>query len=300
MAFSDHIAACNRHDLTRFRPFVVGGDRVGWVAHAVAERLRDFPQTLTVTGESVTVAERLGTAEARTAALGEVLNRMVELGDIARLRNEAFPVARCFGAPELMRIDRAAVSVFGVRAYGVHLNGFVRTPDGMMMWVGRRSTTKRVAPGKLDNVVAGGQPAGLSLLENLVKECAEEADMPREMALRSVPVGAITYCMEGERGLKPDCMFCYDIELPADFVPKNTDGEIDDFMLWPVTKVIEQVRSTDAFKFNVNLVLIDFAIRHGFVTPDDEPEYLQLLFSLRGPARPMPGHPLVDKCRKGM
>ncbi|MEO5372859.1 MAG: DUF4743 domain-containing protein [Alphaproteobacteria bacterium] len=300
MAFTDHITACNRHDLTRFRPFIIGGERLGWVSHDVAERLRDYPETLEVTDGAVVLSGRLTTPADRTAAMAEVLERLVERGVLSRLRGEPFAVSLCYGAPELMRIDRAAVPLFGVRAYGVHLNGFVRTGQGMMMWVGRRSLTKRVAPGKLDNIVAGGQPAGLSLTENLVKECAEEADIPRDLALRATPVGAITYCMEGERGLRPDCMFCYDIELPTDFVPRNTDGEMAEFMLWPVADVIETVRSTDTFKFNVNLVLIDFAIRHGFVTADDEPDYLRLLFGLRGPARPTPGHPLVDKCRRSM
>ncbi len=44
--------------------------------------------------------------------------------------------------------------------------------------------------------------------------------------------------------------------------------------------VIARVRTSDDFKFNVNLVLIDFALRHGLVTPDD-PEYLQLVTGLR-------------------
>lgn len=29
-----------------------------------------------------------------------------------------------------------------------------------------------------------------------------------------------------EEGLKPDVLFCYDLQLPADFVPKPQDGEV--------------------------------------------------------------------------
>jgi len=46
--------------------------------------------------------------------------------------------------------------------------------------------------------------------------------------------------------------------------------------------VVERVRRTDDFKFNVNLVIIDFALRHGLVTPED-PEYLDLVTGLRRP-----------------
>ena len=37
-------------------------------------------------------------------------------------------------------------------------------------------------PGMLDNMVAGGQPAGLSLMENVVKEAGEEAGIPCAVA----------------------------------------------------------------------------------------------------------------------
>ena len=39
---------------------------------------------------------------------------------------------------------------------------------------------KPTFPGELDNTVAGGQPAGIGLHDNLIKECAEEASIPRD------------------------------------------------------------------------------------------------------------------------
>jgi len=63
-------------------------------------------------------------------------------------------------------------------------------------------------------------------------------------------------------------------------VPRNTDGEIVEFYLWPIDKVAEIVRETTEFKFNCNLVIIDFLIRHGFILPE-EPDYLEILAGLR-------------------
>ena len=77
-----------------------------------------------------------------------------------------------------------------------------------------------------------------------------------------------------------DVLFCYDLELPRDFTPKNTDGELVAFTLEDARDVIARVRDSDDFKFNVNLVLIDFALRHGLISPDD-PEYLDLVTGLR-------------------
>ena len=208
---------------------------------------------------------------------------MVAAGAASRLRQEAYAVKTAWLEPELFRVDRALVSFFGLKAYGVHLSGYVRRPDGGLdLWVGRRAADKAVAPGKLDNLVAGGQPAGLSLFDNLLKEAAEEADMDADIAGRAVSAGAVTYCFEGAQGLKPDTMYVYDIELPPDFTPRNTDGEMAEFMLWPAERVLETVRDTDDFKFNVNLVVIDFALRHGLLTPDREPSYETLLKALRG------------------
>jgi hypothetical protein len=56
------------------------------------------------------------------------------------------------------------------------------------------------------------------------------------------------------------------LDLPPNFVPHPTDGEVECFMLWPIERVLETVRTTDAFKFNVNLVMIELGIRHGLIT----------------------------------
>ena len=41
--------------------------------------------------------------------------------------------------------------------------------------IGRRAADKTLDPGKLDHIVAGGVPAGLTAMQTLVKEAAEEA-----------------------------------------------------------------------------------------------------------------------------
>ena len=52
-------------------------------------------------------------------------------------------------------------------------------------------------------------------------------------------------------------------------MPKNQDGEIVHFELVPAAAVLDRVRTSDDFKFNVNLVILDFALRHGIRRPDD-------------------------------
>jgi hypothetical protein len=128
---------------------------------------------------------------------------------------------------------------------------------------------KPTFPGQLDHLVAGGQPAGLSLAENLLKECAEEASLTPDIVRLARPVGIVSYLMENEEGLRNDVLFNYDLELPPNVVPANADGEIEEFFQWPLERVIRELSETGNFKFNVAFVIIDFLIRRGFVCPED-------------------------------
>lgn len=280
MSFLRHITACNTHDLARYRPFFVAGHRVGRVREDLYRRLAAMGEPFLALDDGIAIPERHRTAESRTAIFRTALERLVAEGAVPGLRGEDYPVLTHWGADPLMLMDRAAVPCFGCKSFGLHVNGYVRKADGLHLWVGKRATDRGVAPGQFDNLVAGGQPAGLTLEENLVKEGEEEANLPPDLARRAVPVGFISYLMENETGLKEDTMFCYDLELSADFVPRNTDGEVERFELWPLAEVADSIEHTDDWKFNVNLVVTDFLIRHGFLTPD-HPEYMALVRGLR-------------------
>lgn len=279
MSYLDRIVECNAHDLSGFRCFTIGEASVGWVRHDLAEELAAEAAVFRLDEETLSLDPSLTDFDGRSLAVEGVVRRLADAGRISGWRGEYYPVATGFAAPPLMRLERAAVPHFGIRAYGVHLNGYVRDGERLKMWVGRRARGKQTYPGQLDNMVAGGQPIGIGLKENLVKECAEEAAIPPEIAERAVPVSAVSYVLETTEGLRPDVLFNYDLELPADFEPRNTDGEVESFHLWPIEEVAEIVRETREFKFNCNLVVIDFLVRHGLIGPED-PDYLEIVRGL--------------------
>ncbi|TWB16928.1 uncharacterized protein DUF4743 [Nitrospirillum amazonense] len=283
MAFIRHIQACNTHDAAAFLPFAVNGRPVGQVRPAFADRVAGLSDAFRLTGGAAPLLDLLPPDPARRSqAVAEVVAVLAAEGMVPPLRGEDFPVLAQWGQPELLKIDRAAVPGFGARGFGLHVNGYVPGLDGRIeMWVGRRARDRGVAPGKLDNMVAGGQPAGLSLAENLVKEAHEEAGLDPGLARAAVPVGAITYVFDTVAGLRRDTLFCYDLALSRDIIPRNTDGEVEAFELWPLARVADSVRTTDDWKFNVNLVVIDFLIRHGQLSPDHEPDYMDLVTGLR-------------------
>ena len=133
------------------------------------------------------------------------------------------------------------------------------------MWAGKRAATKASFPGMLDDLVAGGIPHGVGVMTNVIKECDEEASIPEPLARTAQPIGAVTYNYADRHGnLKRDSLFCFDLELPPDFVPTPMDGEVESFQLFDIDSVLEKVLDggPQGFKPNCNLNKIDFFIRY--------------------------------------
>jgi len=53
-------------------------------------------------------------------------------------------------------LERAAAPYFGIKGYGVHMNGYVERDGQKLLWIGKRSLSKSTYPGMLDHLVAGG------------------------------------------------------------------------------------------------------------------------------------------------
>ncbi|WP_295391416.1 DUF4743 domain-containing protein [uncultured Thiodictyon sp.] len=280
MSYLDKIHACNAWNPAGFLPWTLAGERIGSLRPAVAQELRRWPDQFSVDAERVDWVGAPAEFAARSQCLAEVVETLVAEGLIAHLHGERYAVTPGRRDQARLLIDRTAAPWFGVRAFGQHLNGLVRTPAGIELWIGRRAADRRVYPLCLDNLVAGGLPHGVGLRENLRKECREEADIAPALADQAVAVGAVTYCREARDGLKPDVMFCYDLELPPDFVPRCTDGEVESFARLPLAAVADLVRDTDEFKLNCNLVIIDFLVRHGGLD-QEHPDYLPIIQGLR-------------------
>ncbi|GLH16562.1 Uncharacterized protein YJR142W [Gryllus bimaculatus] len=90
------------------------------------------------------------------------------------------------------------------------------------------------------------------------------------------------FFFESERGLFPNTEFVFDLELPLDFVPYNSDGEVEKFELLPADQALEKVFSTE-FKTTSCPVVVDFLIRHGKISPENEPNFPQIVELLHVP-----------------
>lgn len=282
MSFLRHIQACNQPVSEPFLPWAIDGQVVGWVRPAFAEQLGRFSDVFDNRGDSLHLLDGISGFADISNRLADVAAALAADERVPPLLDEPYPVTPGGRDDALAVVDRVLAAYLGLRSFGQHLNGYVRDGEQTRMWIARRARDRLIFPGALDNMVAGGLPHGISLRENLYKECAEEAGMSRELAQKARPVGALSYNRIAERGFRPDVLYCYDIELPADFVPHNTDGEVEEFMLLPIDEVAQIVYEQDVFKSNCNLVVIDFLLRHGEIGPEHS-EYLSLVGGLRQP-----------------
>lgn len=289
MSLLERVLACRRRDLSGLWPFVIEGRRYGWARPETARLLAEAGAAFEVGSDRLGLKAHLDTPAARTQAVDATLREVARGGGLEVWRGEQYAVVTEWGEPEALRVERAAAALLGIRAFGVHLNGWVQRPDGPWLWVAERSRTKASDPGKLDHLVAGGQPAGLSVRSNLAKECMEEAGVPPELAARALPMAPFRYLRSTPKGVRDDTLFVYDLKLPLDFAPQAMDGEVESFALMRAADVREHLRRTDDFKLNVGPCLLGFLLRHGVVDERD-PEHAALLAELGGSVLE-PGHP---------
>ncbi|KAI1459341.1 NUDIX domain-containing protein [Annulohypoxylon moriforme] len=218
------------------------------------------------------------------AAFSAVVQRAKDLGVFESLnKRKSTEDYRIVGARyPTVQMRRAAAPLFGIACLGVHLTMYVRTKeDGFRIWVPRRSRRMHTYPGKLDSTIAGGVAAHESPLETLVHEAAEEASLPESLIRsRARACGAITYVGMNETGPEAGLtasgvLYVYDMEVDETVVPQPMDDEVEEFYLWDVGQVKEALLREE-FKTNCASVMIDFFVRHGIITEENEPDYLEI------------------------
>ncbi len=282
-AYLDWIIECNQYNPNNFIPFMIESSILGYIHHKNIDLFQSFDTIFSLEqkeGRSIiTFQSNIKNFEQRSKAVNEVAQQWYQSGALSSWVGEQYDVSTTFNQAVFFTIERSAASLLGIKKYGIHINAWVKKQEGIYIWVAKRAMDKHTFPGKLDHLVAGGHSSGYCIEETMIKECAEEANIPQTMAQHAQAVSMITYVMDNKQKLQQDHLFVYDLQLEADFVPHNTDGEAEEFYLWPVEKVLDHVAYTRDYKINCNLVIIDFAVRHGFLKPD-EPYYSEICSGL--------------------
>ncbi len=258
-------------------PFVVDGSAVGLIDKQRAARLAEFADVFDVRGGQLRFAPELSEAPSRTAALAHVAQVLAREGSLTAWRDERYAVARAFGAPPLLLLERAAARYFGIHTYAAHANGYVRR-DGVELWFARRSPTKAIDPGQLDNLVGGGISADAApqlgndaVRVTVIKEAWEEAGISSHVAACAQRTGTIDICRAQPDGLQRETIFVHDLELPDEFQPRNQDGEAVEHRrvsLVQAARLIANADGPELVTADASLVVLDFLLRHGAIADD--------------------------------
>jgi 8-oxo-dGTP pyrophosphatase MutT (NUDIX family) len=261
----------------RLRPLRIEGHAVGWLDGQRALRLRAFADAFDVRDNEIAMAPQLADFATRTAAFDRVTRILAAEGALTAWREERYAVAREFGAPPWFLLERAAARYFGIHTYAAHVNGVVENA-GVRMWLARRSPTKAIDPGMLDNLVGGGIAAGQSVTATVVKEALEEAGIDAALARRARSAATIDICRAQPDGLQRETIFVHDLSLPAEFMPACIDGEAVEHRLVGLSdaaQIVANAEGPDVATADSSLVILDYLLRHDEI-PRNGPEYAAL------------------------
>eukprot|EP00571_Detonula_confervacea_P001948 CAMPEP_0172320362 /NCGR_PEP_ID=MMETSP1058-20130122/40378_1 /TAXON_ID=83371 /ORGANISM="Detonula confervacea, Strain CCMP 353" /LENGTH=402 /DNA_ID=CAMNT_0013035617 /DNA_START=289 /DNA_END=1497 /DNA_ORIENTATION=- len=240
----------------------------------------------------------------RTAAFDHVTNHLISSGIISRKHSDVYPISPFIKSPTicsnggsengekvvLAHVNRNTAPYLGIDSVGVHLHCYVcrqgeeggdeiscknnKKPTIEGVWLAKRASTKSHHPNYWDPTVAGGQPANLSLADNIVKEAHEEAGVPAEWINKSSngsdtmfsdhthdPLTITTAKPDGTC-LKRSLYYSSDLQVPHDWTPIPVDGEVSEFKFYSMKELEEELRFGNSLRPAMRSVLLDFMMRH--------------------------------------
>ena len=173
-------------------------------------------------------------------------------------RNENFSFLR-EDSHEAFQLERAAFRGFGLMSHAVHINGY--TENGLL-WLATRSDSKKVDPGLMDNMTAGGISAQETIQTCAIRELWEEAGVTSYQLKNLYPVGSIDI----RRPLPPnevhhERLFTFDLIVEDDWTPINNDGEVHHFQKCTLEEIVNLIFE-EKMTQDAAVVTADFILRH--------------------------------------
>jgi 8-oxo-dGTP pyrophosphatase MutT (NUDIX family) len=261
---------------------------VGSVATAHVPRLAAWQPWIAVHGPDAGAAPRVHLQvprAARDAALATMNAALREEGHIRAWRDEPFSLLDPQDGRVLATFERASARFWGTLTLGAHANGYVADATGRPthLWIARRAWNKATDPGCLDNLIGGGVPHGQTPLETVLREGWEEAGLVPAQMHRLAAGGVIELDRDVPEGRQFERLHVYDLELGADVVPANQDGEVAQILRLEVAQAAEVALSGE-MTVDAALVTLDFLLRHGALPQAQQQALAPRLQALLRPA----------------
>ncbi|KAL3231535.1 hypothetical protein RNJ44_00570 [Nakaseomyces bracarensis] len=273
------------------------GTRVGFVLKVVYEEMlrvaeHEFTDLFTKDEERHEIQFRSGLGYDKRNGLLDVLGKILyeksSLDGVKGWRNEKYAV--WVNKKPYVLVERALSGVLGIITYGVHVNGYIldKNTNEIRFWIPRRSKTKPTWPYMLDNIIAGGLGYPYGIEETLFKESVEEANLSKSVIENNIRAASVVSYFYFPGSIDQDKFateassivgeveYIYDLECSADIQPKPNDGEVDSFNVLNLQETLDALVNKE-FKPNCGLIMVEFLIRHGYITAENEPNYLLLI-----------------------
>jgi 8-oxo-dGTP pyrophosphatase MutT (NUDIX family) len=257
-------------------PWVV--QKMPWTSHFIISH--EKPRTVQLIDSS----NGKNTVLACNTALEQVVTRAVQQRTFKGFDRASSECFRILGSQLPIHINRTASAIFGTAVRGVHMVVYKRTEAQIKIWVPRRAPTLFSYPDLLDSAVGGGVQAEQSPMQAIIQEAGEEASLPGEYLKKHIQsCGVLTYMSYTddrtgyENGLMvPEVVYVYDLEVSGEMELKPNDDEVERYTLMDIDQVAQGLKMGQ-FKPSSAAVMLDFFIRHGIITDENEVNYLSLV-----------------------
>jgi len=170
-----------------------------------------------------------------------------------------FDHKKIFCQEKIYEIERDLLSLFGLPAYGVHCNVWSKYKNSILIHLAVRSKKVKNFPGLYDNLVAGGQPSKISIIENLHKEAFEEAGLKKKLMWQAKKSKTTHYMHTVGKKFNSAIIFIYQLEKTSEMKFENQDGEVDGFVTIDVCNINEILKSK-LLKANCIIPILDLLI----------------------------------------
>ena len=245
-------------------PFMVDGHEAGYLTPERAAWMSELADVFTLDDGVLRFVRHLDSFASRTGAVASVTRMLAGRRALTHWRNERYRVSPSLDGAPLFDIERAAARYFGIATHAAHVNATVDAGDAGM-WIARRSGSKPVDAGLLDNLVGGGVAAGMSIADTVVKEAWEEAGIDERLARDARRSGTVRLFREQPDGIQRETVHVFDLDLPREFVPSNQDGEVAEYRLAMIEDVVTWIGNDEGRNVvtaDASLVIVDWLLRH--------------------------------------
>lgn len=190
-----------------------------------------------------------------------------------------------FGTKTNFEIDSGAAEIFGIMTFSLGVVGFQRIGEDRRAWivyVGKRSSVAVHSPAKLQNLVNVDLPAGCTGRESLAEKTYEAISLQPEHFKNLRSCGIICHSKSTPSGILRRCVHVYELDLTDSpgFTPQVASPVVEKIEKVPVKLALDQILG-GLFDPTHALVILDFAVRHGILTPDNEENYYEVVRGLR-------------------